>query len=144
MERQRLVLHKVEEHDKNPPLPSLCCRKHVPVTVAGRIVDTFDHSSCLHHGRRRFFTQVFLGFCLFLQNSCTNSAKEFDMTVALAVRARSVLLSSCLYQAILPQVPPRFTLTFVLDAAISHSGCRCSGPRLGQQRTDPTCSHAWW
>ena len=61
LERQHLVLHEVAEHDHNHPLPCFRASNTSLCLLAGRIGDTFDHSSCVHHGRCRFFTQVAFG-----------------------------------------------------------------------------------
>ena len=112
-----LFLHEVEEHDNNQPLPSLCRSKQVPVLI-----------------HRCFFAAAF-----FLRSLCTDSAKAFDMTVALAVGARFDQVPSCLHHGVVVLlVPMLHALTSVLDAVAltctklqgSHTACSLSGDVL--------------
>ena len=105
--------HEVEEHDENQPRPSLCCSKHAPVTPAGRVEDSFDHSSCGITVAAVSSHKFLFLFVLFPEVCCTNSAKVLVMTVALAVVARVVLFASHLFHAVVLQVPGLFALTLL-------------------------------
>ena len=102
---------------------SLCRSKHVPVSAPGLIGDLRSQLQCVYHGHSNFFTQGFIRIRCLPQVSCTNSAKAFDMTVALAVGARFVFLPSCLYHAIVLQTQLPFTGPVCMgDASRFHSG----------------------